>query len=353
MLDAPREIATNRLTLRPPVEADRPLWVRIARDASLGTDAPDEMPTTEDRAEADFDATIERWGSGGFDRSVVVESANGHGVGVGGIRSLSTGDRLGLTFRLDGAVHGRGLAREAGRAWCAHALEWLPRQPLVCRVLDRSPAAMRTALSVGMEVAGTEPGPDGSPGSARTLFAAPRVESLRQLDDATRASVLDLWCAVNDTGGAVGFLEGAPRSFVARALAAHEEQMAAGLATAVLLRSPTDEVVGLGLWVADANPLFVHGRRGYRIMTDPTRRGRNLGRLLLSAMHRVAREDDVEIAVVVVRSGLGLTRFYEQAGYVEVGRLPATIRVAPGDDRDSIYLARRLDGRPIVADGRA
>ena len=54
-----------------------------------------------------------------------------------------------------------------------------------------------------------------------------------------------------------------------------------------------------------------------------------------------------------VRSGLGTTRFYETCGYVEVGRVPGVIRVASGDDRDSVVLARRLDDRPMVADDRA
>jgi hypothetical protein len=54
-----------------------------------------------------------------------------------------------------------------------------------------------------------------------------------------------------------------------------------------------------------------------------------------------------------VRSGLGTTRFYELCGYVEVGRVPELVRVAPGDDRDSVLMARRLDGGAMVPDGRA
>jgi hypothetical protein len=73
----------------------------------------------------------------------------------------------------------------------------------------------------------------------------------------------------------------------------------------------------------------------------------------MAAMHRVAREQDVEVTVLDVRSGLGTTRFYEGSGYVEVGRVPGVIRVGPADDRDSVLMARRLDGRPMVADGRA
>jgi GNAT superfamily N-acetyltransferase len=140
---------------------------------------------------------------------------------------------------------------------------------------------------------------------------------------------------------------------VRQALGAHEEEMADGLTTAVLLRAPGGGVVGIGFWVADRNALLGHARTAFRIMTDPSRRGRNLGRLLMAAMHRVARDQGVEIATLVVRSGAGATRFYEHSGYVEVGRVPGNIRVSPGDDRDSVWMARRLDGRAMVADGRA
>ncbi|MEO7423195.1 MAG: GNAT family N-acetyltransferase, partial [Ornithinibacter sp.] len=112
-------------------------------------------------------------------------------------------------------------------------------------------------------------------------------------------------------------------------------------------------IVAMGFLVAGHNPLHFHTRTAYRVMTDPSRRGRNLGRLLMAAMHRVAREQGVEVVVLDVRSGLGTTGFYEGCGYVEVGRVPGIIRVAPRDDRDSVIMARRLDGKPMVADGRA
>lgn len=351
---APREIVTNRLTLRPPVRADLDLWVRLSRDPALWTHRPRAMPESTEAAEQFFEECRHRWQTVGFDYGVVEESARGIGVGIGGLRRDEDAGRHVLSFHVDRAVQGRGLGREAGRAWTAHALEWLPDLPLVAFATERDDATVRTALAVGMERSGTEAWPGAAPGEREsTLFLAPRVEVRRHLDERTRESVLDLWCAVNDAGGAVGFLPGASRSSVAQALSAHEEDMEDGRTVAVLLRAPGGTVVGLGFWVADSNPLLGHARVGYRVMTDPARRGRNLGRLLLAAMHRVARETGVELVTVTVRSGLGITRFYERAGYVEVGRVPATIRVAPGDDRDSVYLARRLDGRPIVADGRA
>ena len=350
MQHAPREIATNRLTLRPPVSGDRALWVRLNRDPRLWSYSPHAMPRSDAAAGELFDDCLHRWRDAGFDYGVVEETSLRSGIGVGGARRCTEHERLVLGVRLSGSVHGRGLGREAARAFTAHAVEWLPDLPLVASIPESDAASARTALSVGMERTGAdpEPGEDG----ARTVFAAPRVEARDWLDDRTREQVLDLWCAVNDDDGAVGFLPGAPRSAVVQALAAHEEEMADGLTRTVLLRAADGTVVGVGFWVADRNAMRAHEWTAFRIMTDPSRRGRNLGRLLMAAMHRVARDAGVELATLVVRSGTGATRFYERSGYVEVGRVPGNIRVAPGDDRDSVVMARRLDDRAMVADGR-
>ena len=118
--------------------------------------------------------------------------------------------------------------------------------------------------------------------------------------------------------------------------------MAEGRAAAVLLREPAGALVALGWWVAGPNPLLAHRRTAYRVMSHPERRGRNLGRLLMAAMHRVAREDGVEVVELGVRGGTGADAFYARLGYREVGRLPGGIRVAPGEHRDDIWMARRL-----------
>ncbi len=355
MQPAPREITTRRLSLRPPSRGDRSLWVGLHRDPALYAHAPWAMPESEAAAAAEFDDCLGRWSDVGFDYGVVEEIITRAGIGVGGLRRshLDGGEEvLNLYYRLAADHHGRGLGKEAARAWTAHALEWLPPLPVVATSREINERSLRAALAAGLEPAETtDDAPRGEPPSR--VLRAPRVESPEWFDEETRESVLDLWSAVNDTGGAVGFLPGAPRHEVAATLAAHEEGMADGGTTAVLLRGVGHRVVGLGFWVGDHNPLFAHTRTAYRIMTHPELRGRNLGRLLMAAMHRVAREQDVEVVVLDVRSGLGTTRFYEGSGYVEVGRVPGVIRVAAADDRDSVIMARRLDGQPMVADGRA
>ncbi|MFL6078307.1 MAG: GNAT family N-acetyltransferase [Ornithinibacter sp.] len=352
-MQAPAELRTNRLTLRPPGGGDRPLWVALHRDPALYEHAMFAMPE-HDEADRWFTECLDRWEGDGFDYGVVEETNARIGIGIGGLRRKSVdGEQvLNLYYRLTAAVHGRGLASEAARAWTAHALEWLPDLPVIARSRPSNLASVRTALRAGLQEVRV-PDAGGDPLTRWTVLRAPRVEARTHLDEGTRTSLLDLWCSVNDAGGAVGFLPGAPRQHVARALAAHEEGMAEGTTTSVLLRGPDHRVVGAGFWVADRNVLLGHTRTAYRVMTHPELRGRNLGRLLMAAMHRVAREQDVEVAVLDVRSGQGSTRFYERCGYVEVGRVPGVIRVAPGDDRDSVVMARRLDGAPMVADGRA
>ena len=72
------------------------------------------------------------------------------------------------------------------------------------------------------ESAGTEPAGEVDEGPADAgpslLLRPPRATSHEWFDEDLREAVLDLWCAVNDDGGAVGFLPGAPRSDVAQAL---------------------------------------------------------------------------------------------------------------------------------------
>ena len=51
-----------------------------------------------------------------------------------------------------------------------------------------------------------------------------------------RERVLDLWSAVTEAGGAVGFVPGAARADIETALRAHEDSMRAGYTVAVLVR---------------------------------------------------------------------------------------------------------------------
>jgi ribosomal protein S18 acetylase RimI-like enzyme len=172
-------------------------------------------------------------------------------------------------------------------------------------------------------------------------FSSSVVDVVTAFDVATRERVLDLWCAVNDAGGAVGFLPGAPPERVAEALARHEAGMAAAYETAVLLREG-ETVVGIGWVQRNHNLLMDHSRHLARVMADPTRRRQGLGRALMDGIHRAAAADGVELVILEYRGKTGVGAFYRSCGYAEVGRIPGLIRVAAGDDRDSVIMVRRL-----------
>ncbi len=183
--------------------------------------------------------------------------------------------------------------------------------------------------------------------SASAVLRGPaRDAGRRARRQAAAEELLDLWQAVNDAGGAVGFLPGAARSEVAALLAVHEREMASGAGFAGAMRAPDGQLVGWGWCVVGPNPLRRHAPWLHRVMVDPARQGSGLGQVLMAGLHRMAREAGAEQLVLSTRSGTGVTRFYARSGYVEVGRLPGVIRVGPGDDRDEVFLVRRLDGLP-------
>lgn len=334
---------TTRLVMRRPVEGDRDFWVRLHRDPRTYEHAPHAMAPTDAAASAQFDKVLGHWAEHGYGYHVV--ESEGQLIGAGGLKR-NPEPELNLYYRLVLEAHGLGLAREAARAWVAHGLEWLPSLTIIAAVSSHNPRSIATARSAGLTESDRRLLPGDPPEFGESIvLRSPGVDVVREagFTSDTRELVLDLWCATNDAGGAVGFLPGASRADVERALAAHERDLVTGDATAVLLRDPvTEHPIALGFWQRPPNPLLHHRRTAYRIMTDPTRRGRNLGRLLMAAMHRVAREDGVEIVELGVRGGYGTEDFYASVGYAEIGRLVGGIRVAPGDDRDDISMARRV-----------
>ncbi|MBM6405029.1 GNAT family N-acetyltransferase [Phycicoccus sp. CSK15P-2] len=351
---------TNRLHLRPLAPTDRSLWARLHTAREQYPFAPWARAQDDTAADALFERALAHWAQHGFGYGVVEDRRSGDPLGVAGVIEGRDGENLNLYCRFDVPHQGRGLGTEIARALVADAVEHGPDLPLTATARPEHDASIRTAQRAGLTLVGAAEHDAVLPGVPRSVVVraraadpvdvpgpvvllAPRVEVHRtRFEPGLRRRVLDLWCSVTEAGGAVGFVRGASRGEVRAALAAHEESMAEGRSTAVLLRDATDALVALGWWAETASPLVAHRRTAYRVMTDPGRRGENLGRLLMAAMHRVARADGVEVVELGVRGGTGTDGFYARLGYSEAGRLPGGIRVAPGDDRDDIWMARRL-----------
>ncbi|MBK9476283.1 MAG: GNAT family N-acetyltransferase [Tetrasphaera sp.] len=339
----PDTLRTERLVLRRPTEEDRAFWVRLHRDPALYTHAPWAMAESDEVASAWFDGVLATWAEQGFGYHVAQDADSGSPLGVGGLRPQDGGE-LNLAYRFSVESHGQGLAREAARSWVAHGLEWHAGTPVRALVRPHNTPSVRTAESSGLERVGEHDDVTGEPPSL--VLASPRSAAVgaEGFSARERTEALDLWEVTTRMGGAVGFVPDAARERIEAALNAHAEQMSRGEAVAVTLRSAADHrLLGLGWWVSSTNPLLAHRRTAYRVMTEPSRRGRNLGRLLMAAMHRVARQSGAELVDLGVRGGTGTEEFYRRCGYAEVGRLPGGVRVASGDDRDDIWMARRLD----------
>lgn len=352
-MPSPPVVETPRLILRPPTPGDRDTWVALHRDPRTYGHAPHAMAQTDAEAVDVLERALQHWRERGFGVWVAQDRTSRDVVGVCGLKDVD-GAFLNLYYRLTFEHLGRGLGREMARVSAVHAIEHLPALPVRALVKDVNTPSVRTALGSGFERVGTTVLPDDLPDEPpSTVFEAPRTEALTTLDGATRAQLLDLWVRTNDAGGAVGFLPRAPLARVDAALRGHEESMQTGHTVAVVLRSAADaRVVGVSFLVRGTNPLLDHTRSVYRVMTDPSSRGRNLGRLLMAGTHRVARGAGVEILTLSVRSGTGLSRFYEACGYAESGRVLGAIRVAVGDERDDITMTRRLDDRHLTPDPR-
>lgn len=349
-------VETARLTLRPPVAADRDAWIALHRDPRTYWHAPHAMAASDEAAEEFFESTRKHWDERGFGFWVARDRESADVVGVCGLKEITgaKGAFLNLYYRLGFDHQGRGLGKEMSRTSAAHAVEFLPQLPVRALVKEINTPSVRTALGSGFERAGTRVLHDDLPDEPpSTVFEAPQIEAVTSFDADTREQILDLWVRTNDAGGAVGFTRGAPRAAVDERLSAAEQDMSAGMRVGVVQRSAADNrVLGLAFLSEGPNPILSHGRWVYTVMTDPELRGRNLGRLLMAGTHRVGRDLGVEILSLGVRSGTGTSKFYEACGYHESGRVLGAIRVAPGDERDDITMTRRLDDRLLTPDPR-
>ena len=77
-------------------------------------------------------------------------------------------------------------------------------------------------------------------------------------------------------------------------------------------------------------------------MVHPKHQGRGYGAELLGAADAAARDMGLDALHLTVRGGTGTEGFYARQGYLEVGRIPRSIRLADGEERDSIYMVKHL-----------
>jgi GNAT superfamily N-acetyltransferase len=154
-----------------------------------------------------------------------------------------------------------------------------------------------------------------------------------------RDGLLDLWTDVSDADGAVGFVPPVHRETIRPELVKHFVAMAEGRTRLLVGQDEARRVAAAAFLAFNTHRLMTHWIWLYTVMVHPRHQGRGYGRDLLAAAADAARTlDGIEAIRLTCRGGLGLERFYASCGYKEVGRVPGAIRVAPGDDRDDVFM---------------
>lgn len=351
-------LTTPRLVLRRPSPSDLEDYTRLHTDPRTYTHSPLGPPTAQVCVER-LQADLTSWRDDGFGYAAVVERDSGAVVGWAGLRREqredgSDGQLVNLYYRLAHDRIGRGYGREVSRALVAWAVEWLPEPPVSAGVDQGNIASIATALRAGLTRTGLFAHPRHPPDAEPMVsFEAPAVRTV-PADDAPVDELLDLWVRVNDAGGAVGFLPGASRREVTQTLESHLSEVRAERALLVAMWEPTGALLGFGFWRAPRVRGQEHIAELVRLMVDPGAQGRNLGQILLAGMVGIVRRElpGIRLLRLDYRSGLGLGGFYEAAGWAEVGRLAQAIRLEAEEFRDDVLMARRVDGTPLVPDGR-
>jgi GNAT superfamily N-acetyltransferase len=153
-----------------------------------------------------------------------------------------------------------------------------------------------------------------------------------------REQLVALWTDVVNAGGAVGFVPPVKPGDVVPEADKHLVGMAEGR-TRLVAGYVDGRLTATAFVTYNTHRLMLHWAWVYTVMVHPDHQGKGYGVALLRETERWAREVlGLEALRLTCRGGLGLESFYAAAGYQEVGRIPQSIRVAPGDDRDDIHM---------------
>jgi GNAT superfamily N-acetyltransferase len=164
-----------------------------------------------------------------------------------------------------------------------------------------------------------------------------RFELDPPLTSELRNEIISLWTDVSNAGGAVGFVPPVTQAEVAVTANETFDSVQAGH-DHLVLGFDGEGLAAMLVLVSRRFNLSEHWRTIKRVMVRPGAQGKGYGAAIMREGERVARELGLEGLYLTVRSGHGTEKFYARLGYKEVGRLPGSLRIAPGDDRDEILM---------------
>lgn len=164
------------------------------------------------------------------------------------------------------------------------------------------------------------------------------------LDAAATRRLVEVWVAVSNGGGAVGFAPPPPEvtyDDVAPVASTALRSVREGRDHLVVAYDG-ETIVGFAFLEHRAGPLFRHWATVKRLQVHPEQQGCGIGRQLLRACHEHALALGIEALHLTVRGRTGRESFYASEGYELITTIPEAIRLSPDDTRDELYMVKRL-----------
>ena len=164
----------------------------------------------------------------------------------------------------------------------------------------------------------------------------------REVTDGLAEQCCALIGAVSALGGAIGWMSPPSRAATDDWLEGVIAAVAAGDG-AMCTAWREGQLAAIGLWRRDEAIYFRHLAELAKLMVHPQARGARLGTIVTIALVASAAEAGIETLQLGVRGNTYLAiQLYEEAGFVEWGRLPNVIEV--GDERfDDVRMFLKLN----------
>ena len=173
------------------------------------------------------------------------------------------------------------------------------------------------------------------------------------VDDRLVAQMVEVWTAVTEAGGAVGFLPGTPRAAYEREAARALRRVDEGDGDLVTATDDEGVLVGFVFLERDTHPLAPHLGVVKRLQRHPRIAGGGVGAALLRATEELARDRGLSVLTLTVRGGTGRERFYAAHGYRLDGRLPARLQLGDGTLIEELYMSKELTGAACTSRAEA
>jgi dUTP pyrophosphatase len=156
-----------------------------------------------------------------------------------------------------------------------------------------------------------------------------------------RAELIELWAAVANAGGAVGFAAPTSPEEVAPLAALAFARVDAG-DDDIVVAFDEGRPVGFGFLETNDIPLTAHWATIRRLQRAPSYAGRGIGTRLLDELEEAARHRGLLRVTLTARGGTGRERFFQARGYHLDGRLPERLHIGEGRLVEELRLSKSL-----------